>query len=548
MKLSGREPIASFVEAIRNGEQTIEDTDERQGRDKSLGASLDYGFRHAFEDDELPIIALLHLFQGTVDVDALAWMGKGDHALPELKGKIKEHLTSLLDRARDTGLLTHLGGTWYTIHPALPWFLRQLFARHYDGQQGHSTATAALRAWVKAIGALGDYCVEQFDQGNRDVTQHLALGEANLLHARRTARCQGWWRGVISAMQGLRILYEYQGRQAEWSRLVAEITPDYCTPDDAPISGREDQYGPVMAYRSHLAWERDRDLPRAIGLQQKLIELLRRQAGPALALPVGTPLDARQQHRVNAIGTEVYTLGLILFEQGSPDCVAAHEECIRHAKRTQNTGTEAMSHREIGHAYLGIPAIRNLDAAEAAYQRSLALRDPSDALGRSRCLSSIGMVHRYRFEESRQRGEPKATVLKHAQTAELYYRQALALCPPTALPDLAPMHNNLGNLYQLISQTELAREQYEIAAQYSEQTGNHYEAGRTRGNMAIMYAEAAEREAAASRQRDLLHRARAYAQAALRDFQHYQGRAADKEAGAQQLLADIAQALTKLPA
>ena len=47
-----------------------------QGRDKSLGASLDYGFRHAFREDELPIIALLHLFQGTVDVDALDRMGK----------------------------------------------------------------------------------------------------------------------------------------------------------------------------------------------------------------------------------------------------------------------------------------------------------------------------------------------------------------------------------------------------------------------------------------------------------------------------------------
>src|SRR5574337_468484 len=131
--LRGRQRIADFVEAIRSGEQQIEDADEKQGRDKSLGASLDYGFRHAFTNDELPIIALLHLFQGTVDVEALAFMSKaGEHALPELQGKSKEHLTGLLQRAEDTGLLTHLGGTWFTIHPALPWFLRQLFARHYD--------------------------------------------------------------------------------------------------------------------------------------------------------------------------------------------------------------------------------------------------------------------------------------------------------------------------------------------------------------------------------------------------------------------------------
>ena len=51
------------------------------------------------------------------------------------------------------------------------------------------------------------------------------------------------------------------------------------------------------------------------------------------------------------------------------------------------------------------------------------------------------------------------------------------------------------------------------------------------------------RRGRAGGQRDLLRRARAYAQAALRDYQHYQGRAAADEADAQGLLADIAQAL-----
>ena len=31
---------------------------------------------------------------------------------------------------------------------------RTAIARHYDGQAGHSTASAVLRAWVGAIGAL----------------------------------------------------------------------------------------------------------------------------------------------------------------------------------------------------------------------------------------------------------------------------------------------------------------------------------------------------------------------------------------------------------
>lgn len=547
MGLRGREPITKFVEAIRSGEQAIEDTDERQGRDKSLGASLDYGFRHAFKEDELPIVALLHLFQGTVDVDALVLMGQGDHALPELAGKTKEHLTSLLDRARETGLLTHLGGTWYTIHPALPWFLRQLFARHYDGQQGRSTAAAALRAWVGAIGELGNYYHRQFNEGNRQVIQFLALEEANLLHARRTARRHGWWSPVIAAMQGLYALYGYQGRVSEWSRLVAEITPVYCTPDDAPIRGREDDYSLVMGYRVNLAKDHDRDLTRAAALQEKCVAWDRQQAASVLALPPDAALDPGQRNRIRTLGASMLALGRILMEQGSPKCVAAYEETIRHCQRIQDTAAEGVAHFNLGHAYMQIPAIRNLDAAEAEYQKSLNLCDPADALTRSKCIKQIGMVHHNRFRESRQRGEPPGTVLKHAQAAEQRYLQALGLCPATAFTDLGPLHAQTATLYSEVGAFDQAREHFEKAAQYFEQASNRYNAGQVRQGIALTYARAARRESAPSRQRDLLHRAQAYAQAALRDFQHYQGRAAEKEAETQQVLATITQALAKLP-
>jgi hypothetical protein len=64
--------------------------------------------------------------------------------------------------------------------------------------------------------------------------------------------------------------------------------------------------------------------------------------------------------------------------------------------------------------------------------------------------------------------------------------------------------------------------------------------------MALTYTGTTESRCAPFRQRDLLHRAQAYAQAALRDFQHYQGRAAKDEADAQQLLTEIGQALDAL--
>jgi len=540
--------ILKFVEAIRSGEKDIQDENRSEGRDKSLGASLDYGFRNAFTEDELPIIALLHLFQGTVDVVALLLMGEAvEHVLPEVKGKSKEYFTGLLERAADSGLLTQIGPAYFSIHPALAWFLGQLFARHYDGQNGRSNAEAALRAWVEAVCALGTYCFNQFNEGNRDVIQPLALEEANLLHARRLARRQGWWDRVISAMQGLYMLYQYWGRLAEWARLVDEIVPDYCTEDDEPVPSREDQYSMVMGYRIELVQKRERNLIRAAELREKVVAWDRRQASTALALPENAPLNDKQRNCIRTLAVSLEALGRILSEQDNCDCVEQYEEAIRLSQRINDTAHEAIVRMHLGHAYKDIPAIRDLDAAEAAYKVGFALHQTSDLLGRSQCIGQIGVVQHERYSEARQHDEPSETLLRHAQAAEEHYRQALDLCPTSAIAYLGTAHGLLGSFYRDVGQMEHAREHYEKATQYFEQTADRHNSGKARHNMALMYYVAAVLEETPSRQRDTLLRARAYAQAALRDFLHYKGRAAADEAKAQQLIDDIAQSLAKLP-
>lgn len=547
MGLRGEEQIAGFIQAVRDGEQRIEDADEAQGRDKSLGASLDYGFRNAFKEDELPIIALVHLFQGTVDVDALDLLGRGvDHALPELKGKTKEHLTSLLERASETGLLTHLGSNWYTIHPALPWFLRQLFAEHYDGMDGRSSAEAALRAWVEAVCALSNFYTRESTEGNREVIQPLALEEANLLHARRLARRHGWWSLVISAMQGLNVLYDYQGRPAEWGRLVAEIVPDFCTQDDEPVPGRENDYSLVTGYRVVLARMQERDFTRAAALQEKCVAWVRRQAAAALALPEDAPLDDKQRNHIRTLAVSLGAMGEILREQGSDDCVKQYEESIQLCQRIKDKPLEAVNHFNLGHAYMGLPDILDLDAAEACYRRELALLNPDDANGRAGTFKEIGMVHHKRFHDALRQNKPQETLSKHAQAAEKYYQQALDLGAASAIGNVGTLHQMLGNLYSDVGQTKRARDHYEKDVQICEQTGDRYGAGQTRCNMAVMYGRAAGREETPARQRDLLLRAEAYAQAGLRDHQHYEGRAAADEAKAQELLDAIGQSLAKL--
>jgi tetratricopeptide (TPR) repeat protein len=203
-------------------------------------------------------------------------------------------------------------------------------------------------------------------------------------------------------------------------------------------------------------------------------------------------------------------------------------------------------HYDLGHAYMTLPDIGNLDAAEAAYRRSLDLADSNDALHRSMCVEYIGTVHYRRFLRAHEQGMSGQALLTHAQAAEKCFQQALDLCPARALTKLGAYHLQLANLYREVAQLESAREHYEKGVQLYERIGERHGAGVTRLNMAIMHLYAANLEESQGGQRYYLLRAQAYAQAALRDFQRYQGRAADEEADAQQLLDDIEQRLAEL--
>jgi len=147
-KLQTHAQIEAFVEQLRRGEAHVAD-DVAQGRSRSLAASLQYGFEHAFTEPERRRLALLHFFQGFVDVDALKTMGHpdADWALPELGGLDRESWIALLDGAAQVGLLTAHGGGYYTIHPALPWFFKGLFDEYWPaGTVGGTGSPARCKA------------------------------------------------------------------------------------------------------------------------------------------------------------------------------------------------------------------------------------------------------------------------------------------------------------------------------------------------------------------------------------------------------------------
>ena len=336
--LKTRDQIDAFVTRLRAGAAAFED-EESEGRSQSLGASLRYGFERAFTEDERKQLALLHFFQGFVDVDVLMLMGDpdADWCLPEVRGLTREAGMALLDRAAEVGLLTAHGGGYYSIHPALPWFFKGLFDTHYPAPAAPSPdirdpSLSAARAFVAAMGELGNYYHSQYDEGNRDVIAALTAEEANLLHARQLARTHGWWSAVISAMQGLRTLYDHTGRRAEWARLVQEIVPDFVDPaTDGPWPGREEEWSLVTEYRVRLVREA-RHWAEAERLQGVRVEWDRPRAAPALAVPPDAR-DAAQRNAIRTLAVSLHELAQIQRELGQPACVASYEESLGLAEQ-----------------------------------------------------------------------------------------------------------------------------------------------------------------------------------------------------------------------
>ncbi len=522
--------IQDFVGQLRAGAATITD-DQAQGRSTSLAASLDYGFTNAFTEDQRAQLALLALFQGFIDVDALRAMGDPGQdrgPVPALTGLGREAGVALLDRAAETGLLTPYGGGYYAVHPAVPWHLHRLFQQHY-GPPDAPAARHALHAWTIAESDLGNYWRRQYAQGRVTVISFLGAEEDNLLRARHLARQNGWWDLVIGPMQGLRVLYEHTGRTVEWQRLVDELTPDLTDPaTGAPIPGREQQWAILTSYRVRIAREA-RDWPAAQHLQEAVIAWDRQQAAGLLTLPPET-LSEDQRNTVRNLVVDIQDLGHILREQDQPGCVDHYLEAIELLQRIGGRRDEASVAMNLGHTYSDILALRDLGQAEHWYRRALELMEDHDTLGRARTTGELGGLAYRRFIDARRAGEPVRQQARHLTDAANAYQQALDLIPPDAVGDLAVAHHQLGNVYRYARDTDAALRHLQQAIQYRERQDNRYGAGQTRFNAAITLADA-------GRNRDAL----LYAEAALRDFQAVGPGAAGDAEQARQLITQLGQ-------
>jgi tetratricopeptide (TPR) repeat protein len=189
---------------------------------------------------------------------------------------------------------------------------------------------------------------------------------------------------------------------------------------------------------------------------------------------------------------------------------------------------EAVTAFNLGHAYLTLPVLRDLAQAEHWYRRSLEMRDERDKKGQGGCWAHLGLVAYERFKEAHDAKKSEAEFLKHLNDAVKFYKQALGLLPLNAVDDLAVAHNQLGLIFYETGNLDHALPHCREAIRYNELAGNLYGAAQDRYNVAIALEQAGR-----------LADAREYAFAALRNYETFGDRAADKIEKTKGLIAEI---------
>ncbi len=444
--------------------EAISKDNANEGQSIRFGTSLRDSFATKFNEQESAMLALLHHFQGFVDVDALHLMGNTDNGwhVPAIAGLTREKGVALLDRAAATfGLLTAQGDGYYSIHRELSWFLRSIYEKNLQ--------TGADRAYVEAMGALGDYYHHQYEGGNRDMIAQLHAEEANLLHARRLALQHEWYGGaIIGVMQGLRSLYAHTGRHTEWRALVDKIVPVFVDPtSDGPLHGRDAEWALVTEYRVLLLKE-ERQWAAAAKLQGLRVNYDRQQAAPLLvwfrALPLEElekleklekpeklkklkelkelkkleELDGEQRNTLRSLAVSVEQLGHLQREQGVAACVDSYQESYDLALRMTIVSLAPLAGEyavaascafNLGRCYAETPALRDLAQAEAWYRRNLEVTPESDQASRGKTLGQLGLVTYERFMEARQTGQPEAVLQAHLRNTLWAYQEVLHTFP-----------------------------------------------------------------------------------------------------------------------
>lgn len=481
--------LDSFVAQLRVGEGELNDN-AVEGRSNSLGASLSYGFASAFNKQELAQLALLHFFQGFVDINVFGLLRFPEFGgVTTLVGMTRDSCIALLRRAAHIGLLTAKSEQHYTIHPALPWYLKRIFDNEYADSSITNTGTTKLQAtrgFVEAVGERGQYYGATYSSGNREVVQMLIAEEVNLLHAMRLALKNNWWEALNKVMLGLHTLYNYTGRKVEWSRVLSEAVPLFVDADSqGPLPGREAEWNSIMGYRVEIAIEA-REFDKAESLLQPCLDWARRNTA-SIPRNGEIPLTDAHKEQLGILSKWLHFLGSVKYHKDDAACVQLFLQDYEICMLTQDSSGAAVTAQSLGHAYKDLGPIRNLIQAKDWYRRSLDLRSNDDGLGRALALYQLSLVSYEEFQEAEAVGLPWNVQVHHLNGSISDLQRAAKLVPANAVDALAVIHHHFGILYSHSDQPDLCLRQFQESIRYEELRGNHYGAAASQYAIAMNF-------------------------------------------------------------
>ncbi|HLG15897.1 MAG TPA: CHAT domain-containing protein [Blastocatellia bacterium] len=356
----------ALLRALQTGAASLGEDDPRQGRERSLTASLRYRL-DALDPALRKRLGVLALFQGFVNAQVLAAMCKADDAPELIRGLDRDEWIKVLNAADEVGLVRKVAESYYTVHPALPWFFHDLLAEAFPDRGDWFE-----RAFSGVYADYGNYLFQLFKTNTATAMSLLRAEEPNLTYAIRLARKHERWDDVEGTLYGMNQLLTTQGRWVEWRRLIGELEGEAADAEGNPLPGREGLWTALLGHRSEIAhYDRDFDLARVIHLRLK--EYYEHKG------------DERNQ------AVALHQLGRIAEERRQLDEAERwYRQSLAIEERIGNEHGQAQTLHQLGRI---AQERRQFDEAERWYRQSLAIKERiGDEHGQASTLHQLGMI------------------------------------------------------------------------------------------------------------------------------------------------------------
>jgi len=454
-----------LIEALRQGLDTLDGTPDKD-REKSLAVSLDYSFAKLSERTRrhLPFLAL---FSERVGADWLHAFSESFDAKDSLGSRqvyqavFGENLQNadwlkLLNEAAVAGILEHLGGKYYKIHPALPWYLRQRLSEQYAVEE----VSELEKKLVIFYAMLAENCCKVLINDAELAISALQLEEPNLLQNLRIAEQQNEWAIAQTILQPLGEMYKITGRKIEFNSLRLRVLKQLgVNLTSAKLKGKEAfDFWIYLQNQDANETAQSGNFEEAKKIYQEILDELTALNDPSVSEQIAI-IDN--------------LLGNIAWEQRQFDkAITYYQQALHIFEAAGNDYSAATVYFQLGNVAAGQ---QSFEQAIAYYLKALQIFEAvGDLYKAASCYSNLGI---------------SAQQKQQFDNAKTYYRKAIQIYEEIGDEySTAGSYHNLGLIAEAEGKIEDAINFYYKSLQIKETYGEYYRAGsdyQNLGNVAL---------------------------------------------------------------